>query len=316
MKIPDDLLSRATAEPRPLRILLVEDNSVQRRILSRTILNMGHLVDTATNGDEALAKILASTFDVLITDWEMPGMDGPTLCAAVRTANLDRYMFIIMLTSHDSVQDFVAGIGSGADVYVRKPADALELQAHLTAGRRIVQLESELRAAKATDSFLKIYTRDHLDEQLPHEIERARRYDLPLTVLMADLDRFKRINDEHGHSVGDQALRFFCERVRASIRQSSDWIARFGGDEFTIVLPQTDVTGARSMGEKLRAACAQNPILTSVGPLTVTVSLGIAGLLPDGNAVFSAAQMLHRADTALYQSKRDGRNRVTVWTGD
>jgi diguanylate cyclase (GGDEF)-like protein len=316
VKVPDDLQSGATLEPKPLRILLVEDNSVQRRILSRTILNMGHVVETSTNGDEALARILAETFDVLITDWEMPGMDGPTLCAAVRAANLRRYMFIIMLTSHDSVQDFVAGMGSGADVYVRKPADALELQAHLSAGRRIVQLESELRAAKATDSFLKIFTRDHLDEQLPHEIERARRYGQPLTVLMADLDRFKLINDEHGHTVGDQALQFFCGRVRASIRQSSDWIARYGGDEFTIVLPQTDVAGARAMGEKLRAACAASPVITSVGPLTVTVSVGIAGLLPDGDPVFSAAQVLHRADTALYQSKRDGRNRVTVWAAD
>lgn len=313
MKLQQYLSVDASTEPAPLRILIVEDNPVQRRMLARTLSNMGHVVDTATNGDEALSKILAAIFDVLITDWEMPGMDGPTLCAAVRGANLDRYMFIIMVTNHDSVTDFVAGIGSGADVYVRKPADSRELQAHLTAGRRIVQLERELRAAKATDSFLKIYTRDYLDEQLPREIERARRYGFPLALLMADLDDFKRINDEHGHGVGDEALKCFCGRARAAIRQSSDWLARYGGEEFTIVLPQTDLTGAQAVAEKVRAACTGIPMATSAGALTVTVSLGVVSLLAGDTGAFSAAQMLQRADTAMYQSKKNGRNRVTAW---
>jgi diguanylate cyclase (GGDEF)-like protein len=302
-----------TSEQGPLRILIVEDVAVQRRMLARVLSNMGHLVETATNGDEALVRILSAEFDILITDWEMPPMDGPTLCAAVRAANLDRYMFIIMLTSHDSVNDLVAGIRSGADVYLRKPANSLELQAHLMAGRRIIHLERELRAAKATDAFLKTYTRDYLDEQLPREVERARRNGLPLTLLMADLDLFKRVNDEHGHSVGDQALKCFCDRARACIRQSVDWMARYGGEEFAIVLPHTDLAGARYVAEKLRVSCTDQPILTSAGPLTVTVSLGVAALLPDGDAQYSAAQMLDRADTAMYQSKRDGRNRVTTW---
>jgi diguanylate cyclase (GGDEF)-like protein len=190
------------------------------------------------------------------------------------------------------------------------------LLAHLTAGRRIIQLERELRAAKATDSFLKIYTRDYLDEQLPREIERARRYDFPLALLMADLDDFKRINDEHDHSVGDQALKCFCERARAAIRQSSDWLARYGGEEFVIVLPQVDLTGAQAVAEKVRASCTGIPMATSGGALTVTVSLGVVSLLAGGTAAFSAAQMLQRADTAMYQSKKDGRNRVTVWAPD
>jgi PleD family two-component response regulator len=205
MSLTEDLPPAATAEQRPLRILIAEDVAVQRRMLARLLSNMGHWVETAANGEEALVRILAAEFDVLITDWEMTPIDGPALCAAVRAAILDRYIFIIMLTNHSSVSDFVAGIRSGADVYLRKPADPLELQALLMAGRRIIHLERELRAAKATDAFLKTYTRDYLDEQLPREIERARRYGLPLTLMMADLDRFKRVNDDHGHRVGDQA---------------------------------------------------------------------------------------------------------------
>jgi two-component system cell cycle response regulator len=310
---PVATIEPAALQPGALRILLVEDIPVQRKLLERMLQNMGHAVETASDGAQALARILEETFDVLITDWDMPGMDGPTLCSSVRKADLDRYIFIFMLTSHDSVPDFVAGLGSGADQYVRKPAQPDEMRARLKVAGRIVQLERDLRAAKASDSLLKIYNRDYLDDHLPREIERARRYGLSLSLVMADVDRFKLINDAHGHRVGDEALKGFCKRARASIRQSIDWIARYGGEEFAIVLPQTDVNGALCMAEKMRGLCAESPIQTSVGPLSVTVSLGVAGLLQDGDAKLSATQMLHRADKGLYQSKRDGRNRVNLW---
>jgi diguanylate cyclase (GGDEF)-like protein len=300
----------------------VEDVPAQRKLLERMLQSMGHAVETASDGAQAFARILEEngsiearpqlTFDVMITDWSMPGMDGPTLCSSVRAANLDRYLFIFMLTSHDSVPDFVAGLGSGADEYVRKPAQPDEMRARLKVAARIVQLERDLRAAKDSDSRLKIYNRDYLDEHLPREIERARRYDLSLSLVMADVDRFKLINDAHGHPVGDEVLRGFCERASASIRQSIDWMARYGGEEFVVVLPQTDVNGALCVAEKMRGLCAESAIQTSVGPLAVTASFGVAGLLEGGDATLSAAQMLHCADKAMYQSKRAGRNRVTV----
>ena len=302
--------SRSSAGP--LRILLVDDVPMQRRLLERLLTTRGYNVQTASNGEEALAKLLTDSFDVLITDWDMPEMDGPALCARVRKAPLSGYIFVIMLTGHDSLEDFVAGIASGADVYLRKSTDRAELMAYLSVARRIIQLERALRTAQATDGLLGIYRRDYLDEQLPREIERARRYHFPVSLLMADLDRFKCINDEHGHAVGDQALKAFCERARTGLRCSSDWIARYGGEEFAIVLPETDLEGAKTAAEKLCCACAATPFLTSAGPLAVTVSLGAADLLPAGDTHSAAQNMLRRADAALYQSKSNGRNRVTV----
>jgi two-component system, cell cycle response regulator len=315
VKVPASLPAAAARNPESLQVLLVEDVPVQRKMLERMLSNMGHVVETATNGDEALARILEDPFDVLVTDWDMPGMDGPTLCTKVRAARLERDLdiYIVMLTSHDSVNDFVTGITAGADEYVRKPANSLELQARLNAGRRIIQLERSLRAAKATDSRLHTYSREYLDQVLPKEIQRARRYAFAVTLIMADLDRFKDINDEYGHLAGDETLKEFCDRARDSLRQSADWIARYGGEEFAVVLPQTGLAGAQAVAEKLRVTCSEKPIVTSAGPLALTVSLGVAVLLPEGDMHEAARQLLQHADAALYKSKRDGRNRVTVW---
>jgi two-component system, cell cycle response regulator len=297
-----------------LRILLVEDVPAQRRLLERTLLNMGHVVVTATDGEQALQRMLERAFDILITDWDMPGMDGPTLCSTVRAANLEQPIYIIMLTGHDSVSDFVAGIDAGADEYVRKPAEPRELQARLNAGRRIVELERALRRAKATDSLVQTYTRAYLDEQLPREITRALRYKAPLSVVMADLDHFKSINDQLGHAGGDRALQGFCALAKASIRDSIDWIGRYGGEEFAIALPETDAQGAYAVAEKLRLQCMASPIASPAGPLVVTVSMGISQLAPsEEDAKSLANRLLAEADRALYDSKRHGRNRVTVW---
>jgi two-component system, cell cycle response regulator len=296
----------------PLRILVADDVPVQRRVLAKQLSTAGYVVDTAGDGEEALAKVLAGSFDVLITDRDMPGMDGATLCRRVREADLPGgYIFIVMLTGQVSVTDYVSGLESGADVYVRKPAHPEELLASLNAGCRILRLERELRAARATDGLLNVYRRDYLDDQLPRDVERARRYKTPLAVVMMDLDRFKRINDEHGHAVGDQILKAFCERVRACMRQS-DWVARYGGEEFALVLPQTSLEGAQAAAEKVREVCAGEPMKSSVGPINVTVSLGVATLKAEDDSERASADILRRADAALYGSKRDGRNRVTV----
>lgn len=307
------------SEPPQFRLLLVEDEPTQRKLVERQLRRAGYAVETANDGEEALTKILDGQFQLLLTDWDMPGMDGRTLCRRVREANLPTYLYVLLLTSHGSTDDVVAGLDAGADDYLRKPANEAELLARLNSGRRIVQLEQSLREANTkihllsiTDALIGTFNRRYLTEQLAVEVERARRYHRPLSAVMADLDRFKRINDERGHQAGDEVLKLFAELTKASIRQNIDWVARYGGEEFVIVLPETELAGATAVAEKIRAQCAATPMITSTGEVTVTASFGVAELGTQQSSADAAGQaLLRRADTALYTSKNEGRNRVT-----
>jgi diguanylate cyclase (GGDEF)-like protein len=320
MNLPVQTLPGICAnDSQPLRLLLVEDEPVQRQVLERRLHRAGYAVDTAQNGEEALEKILHEHYQILITDWGMPGMDGATLCRRVREVNLSGYLYILLLTGHDSSADIVAGLEAGADDYIRKPANEAELLARLNAGRRVLELERSLRDANArvkllsvTDALVGTYNRGYLTDELALEIERARRYGRPLAVVMADLDWFKRINDVHGHQTGDEVLQCFVARVRSSIRKP-DWVARYGGEEFVVVLPDTNLVDAVTAAENMRLQCASAPMPTSTGDLTVTASFGVAALesLPATQAP-TVATLLRRADVGLYQSKNAGRNRVTA----
>jgi diguanylate cyclase (GGDEF)-like protein len=301
------------------RLLLVEDEPTQRLMLERQLTRAGYVVDTAEDGEAALEKILEGGYQILLTDWDMPGMDGPTLCQRVREANLQTYVYILLLTGHLNTDDVVAGLSAGADDYVRKPANPSELLARLSAGSRIVKLEQSLREANdkiqllsITDSLVGTFNRRYLNDQLVKEVERARRYGRPLSAVMMDLDRFKRINDERGHASGDEVLKRFADLSKSVIRPS-DWIARYGGEEFVIVMPETDVNGAARAAEKIREVCAGTPMPLACGPLEVTASFGVAALssVPQ-SADAAAAALLREADAALYTSKHEGRNRVTV----
>jgi diguanylate cyclase (GGDEF)-like protein len=309
-----------TDDPK-LHLLLVEDEPTQRKLVERQLQRAGYNVETASNGEEALEKIVSGQFQLLLTDWEMPGMDGRTLCRRVREANLPTYLYILLLTSHSSTDDVVAGLDAGADDYLRKPANAAELLARLNSGRRIVRLEQSLRDANAkiqqlseTDSLVGTFNRRYLSSQIVREVDRARRYKHPLSAVMADLDRFKLINDERGHQTGDEVLRHFADLTKSSLRPS-DWVARYGGEEFVIVLPETNIIGATVAAEKLRALCAGKRFMSSTGEVAVTASFGVAELSIEsmGQSDDAAAQaLLRRADAALYTSKNEGRNRVTA----
>jgi two-component system, cell cycle response regulator len=300
-----------------LRLLIVEDERTQCLLLERQLQGAGYRVETAQDGNEALARVLGESFQILITDWDMPGIDGATLCRRIREAHLPGYLYILLLTGHDSPSDVVAGLQAGADDYVKKPARAPELLARLKTGSRIVQLERSLRASNEqvrllsiTDALAGTYNRRYLNDQLVREIERSRRYSRPLSVVMADIDHFKRIKDEYGHPAGDEVLRGFADLLRASIRQS-DWIARYGGEEFIVVVPDTDLMGAMATAEKIRLLCVSAPMPTARGRLRVTASFGVAVMDPKADTMTDTAALLGRADAALYRSKNAGRNCVT-----
>lgn len=297
----------------PLRLLLVEDEPTQRLLLARTLSRAGYEVTTAEDGAEALAKVRESAFQIIVTDWDMPRMEGTSLCREVRALALTHYTYIVLLTGHDSQADIVTGLDAGADDYLRKPVDATELVARLNAGRRIVRLEQSLRAANAriellsvTDGLLGIYNRRYLDAQLHSEAERAQRYGRPLAVIVWDVDHFKKINDTHGHATGDLVLQRLVERASAELRPS-DWMARYGGEEFVIVLPETDATGALGTAERIRALLAAAPVSMPSGDIAVTASFGVAA-----TPASSGAEVIARADAALYRCKREGRNKVNA----
>src|SRR5271168_2491184 len=240
-----DPVTSLTVEPSST-ILLAEDDPVTRMLMTRFLKKAGYEVDAVANGSAALDLMTARYYPMLVTDWEMPEMDGVALCKAVRNMQLDGYVYALLLTARDAKEHIITGLEAGADDYLVKPVHEPELIARLNAGRRILNLEHSLRAANQrnrvlsiTDALTGSFNRRYLMEQLPREVERCRRYAYPLSVLMCDLDHFKQINDQRGHAAGDDVLQQFAARAQKSIRPYSDWIARYGGEEFLIVLPET-----------------------------------------------------------------------------
>jgi two-component system, cell cycle response regulator len=303
----------------PTAILLAEDDPVTRMLLTRSLKKAGFEVDAVADGTAALDKMIHGSYPILITDWEMPGMDGIELCKTVRNMRLDGYVYVLLLTARDAKEHMVAGLEAGADDYLIKPIYEPELLARLNTARRILALEHSLREANEqnrvlsiTDALTGTFNRRHLMEQLPRELDRCRRYAYPLSVVMCDIDHFKAVNDIHGHAVGDEVLRQFAQRIQGSIRGSSDWVSRYGGEEFMILLPDTGRDGGLIVAEKIRQLIAESAFLCADGPVVVTASFGVASTVASGPDLgIGVEALIAAADACLYQSKQDGRNRVT-----
>jgi diguanylate cyclase (GGDEF)-like protein len=306
-----------TVEPSPT-ILLAEDDPVTRMLMTRFLKKAGYEVDAVGNGSDALDRMTKRYYPMLVTDWEMPEMDGVTLCKAVRNLQLDGYVYALLLTARDAKEHIIAGLEAGADDYLIKPVHEPELIARLNAGRRILNLEHSLRVANQRNRILSItdaltgsYNRRYLMEQLPRELERCRRYAYPLSVLMCDIDHFKQINDARGHAAGDDVLQQFAARAQRTLRSNSDWVSRYGGEEFMIVLPETSYEGAVSVAEKIRALTAATPFATRGGDVHITASFGVASTGPSGpDITLKVDTLIRTADECLYRSKQEGRDRT------
>ena len=299
-------------------VLLAEDDPVTRMLLTRQLKKAGFEVEAVSDGASALQRFRQKYYPFLLTDWEMPEMDGIALCKAVREMLFEGYGYTLLLTARDSKEHIIAGLEAGADDYLTKPIHEAELVARLNTGRRILRLEQSLRAASQENRWLSItdaltgaYNRRHLMEQLPREVERCRRYRHPLAVVLCDIDHFKRVNDSFGHGVGDAVLQLFVERIRLLTRGTSDWVARYGGEEFVIVLPETPLQGGLTAAEKIRAAFAAAPLSTPGGDLSITASFGVAAIdCEDSSLEISPDRLMRCADECLYDAKQKGRNRV------
>jgi diguanylate cyclase (GGDEF)-like protein len=260
---------------------------------------------------------------LVILDWMMPHMDGLQVCKNVRNPDerpAEPYVYIILLTAKSQKTDMVTGLEAGADDYLTKPFDAQELRMRLRAGRRILDLLDELvrareimREQSRKDSLTQLCTRATVLELLKHELDRSQRdsvdRDAPVSVVLADLDHFKHINDTYGHLAGDAVLRETARRMREAIRPY-DNIGRYGGEEFLLVLSNCDTIGAATIAERLLHAVRKDTIVLAEGTVSVTLSAGVAtsGIVQDAETLVGAA------DAALYRAKRSGRNRVEVAT--
>lgn len=304
--------------PKP-SILLVEDEPTTRLMAAHQLRRAGYDVEVAENGQKAFERLRQRLFSLLLTDWEMPIMDGIALCRAVRAAQFDGYVYIILLTARDSKANVIEGLEAGADDYLTKPVDDQELAARLQTAQRILRLEQSLRAANQrnlllsiTDALTGTYNRHHLMSELPQEIERTRRNASPLSAVLCDIDHFKKINDSRGHQVGDEVLVQFGALLQRSIRDGVDWVVRYGGEEFLIVLPEADFGAGLALAERIRKELETRGIEAAGGSLPVTASFGVTSYAGTTDQTeCSVDGLIASADECLYRSKRAGRNHVT-----
>lgn len=300
-----------------MRILIAEDDLVSRRLLELTLKGWGYEVIAVDNGCAAAQRLEEPDAPSLaILDWEMPGMSGIDVCRAVRRRADVPYVYVLLLTGRDGAEDTVDGLEAGADDYLVKPVSMAELRSRLRSGQRVLKLQQELIAARdqlkheAThDALTGVRNRGGVLEQLEIEHARALREKTALSVIIFDVDHFKHVNDEHGHPTGDDVLREITKRPR-SILRSYDVVGRYGGEEFLIIMPGLDAEDALVTAERVRRSIGTTPVGTRVGPLEATVSLGVASLIRGMEE--SAEGLIGRADAALYEAKRTGRNRVVV----
>ena len=298
-------------------ILLAEDNPVSRKVLKDLLLKAGYEVAAVENGRKALELLNKKIFPIVLTDLMMPVMDGFELCRAIRKNFTDDYVFIIILTVKYSKDDIVLGLEAGADDFLSKPINHPELVARIQSGIRILELERSLKKANKeieilslTDPLTEVNNRRYLNKTFPLEIKRARRYKNPLSVLICDIDHFKRVNDTYGHPVGDQVLKEVAKCIGESIRDV-DWIVRYGGEEFIIVAPETGIDGALAMAERLLKAISHRSIRIREHTIHITVSFGITGFAAGtADDKISFEGIIEKADKYLYTAKQEGRNRI------
>jgi two-component system cell cycle response regulator len=318
----------APAEPKPatqiepqvrhaIKVLAAEDNPVYLRLLRGMLEKWGYEVVVARDGNEAWKALEGPEAPQLaILDWMMPGMDGVEICRRLRASGREPYVYILLLTARTESEDLVEGIEAGADDYLIKPAKPYELKARLRAGLRILELQEQLVQAReqlreqAThDALTGLLSRASVFEALQTELVRASRERRPISVLMVDLDRFKQINDTHGHQSGDSVLREAAQRMKSCARRY-DSLGRYGGEEFLVVLPGCDAAAAFAQAERLRESLASAPFATNAGALHVTCSIGVSCRAEPSPGDTEA--LIREADEALYTAKHGGRNQVVA----
>ncbi len=309
------------APPHPLRVLVVDDSPMLLRVLTRGVERGGHICQGASDGVEALEVFDTFRPDVVISDWEMPRMDGPELCRRVRERTSDTYPYFIFLTALGQREHILTAMAAGADDYLEKPLDQFALDAAMVAASRVTDLHARLREQR--DDLRRLNLRFHgdarrdpltgLGNRLRLREDLAARTEQPgeagACIALFDIDFFKRLNDHDGHVAGDEVLAAVAATIRDAVR-GGDSVYRYGGEEFLVLLPNAPIDPGVGAADRIRLALIKRAIVhpdSEVGPV-VTVSCGVAYTEPGGGE--SIQDWIYRADEALYAAKAAGRNRV------
>ncbi|MGQ9576126.1 MAG: diguanylate cyclase [Thermoguttaceae bacterium] len=296
----------AVGNLRALDVLLVDDDPAMLRLVSKWLIGAGYQVESVGDGHQALIALERHCPDFLITDWDMPNMDGLELCRRVRQLELPHYVYVLFLTVKSAPQEVVAGLEVGADDFLPKPIDQAELLARLRAGSRVLALERRLSQMARTDPLTGLLSRRTFFDVLAREWERAKRFSLPMSCVMADLDFFKRVNDLYGHPAGDAILKTVANLLQEGCR-ASDAVCRYGGEEFCVLLPETREHDAAGWAERLRKRIGSLVFPVGTKELRITCSFGTAQNHADTQ---TCEQLVDQADQALLCAKRSGRDRV------
>ncbi len=300
-----------------MKILLVEDSATLRHALCSYIEQAQHKAVVAKTGEEALQLIENDSFDLIIMDVEMPGLNGFETTRLMREWFGDHWVPIIFVTGKSDDNSVCEGIEAGGDDYLTKPISQVILNAKIRAMERIVTmrnqmnaLNAELEALSQRDSLTQLYNRRTFDELAAKQWSSVNRYNRPTSVLMMDVDHFKKFNDRYGHPAGDDCLQRVAQAIKSRVHRPDDIVARYGGEEFIVLLPDTDFDGAITVGNAVREA-VQNlkiPHESSSTGQFVTTSVGVA--CSDSINGADLETLVATADKALYQAKQQGRNRV------
>ncbi len=317
----------------PARVLVVEDSPTQAEWLAQVLAREGYDVEVAGDGTSAIRRVKQDPPDLVILDMILPDMNGIDVLRFVKSGGEERFIPVILLSVQSDLESRVAGLRMGADDFIAKPFADPEILARAGAMLRIKSLQDQLRASKrelerlsVTDGLTGLYNHRFFQARVREEVLRSQRYGGPVSLVMLDLDHFKKVNDTFGHPFGDRVLRETAELIAGSIRDP-DTCARYGGEEFAILLPKTHIQGAMAVSERFLTRMRTKVFLPSVSsegapvassplpPLEVrvTVSAGIASY--PSQRVTEAELLVKAADEALYRAKKQGRDRICVWNG-
>jgi diguanylate cyclase (GGDEF)-like protein len=311
-------VTSSDAPSSPALVLVADDDRITRELLCNLLRSAGMRVEAVQDGQEAIERVSRGGVSLVLLDMLMPRLTGLEACRILKAMDPEAFLPVVLCTVRTDIDSRIEGLRLGADDYVCKPFDERELLARVTAMLRIKAQADAVREARqrleqlAThDELTGLFNYRYLNARLAEEWKRAERYHEPLAALMLDLDRFKSLNDTHGHLFGDTVLRSVAQRLRRSVREI-DVLARYGGDEFLVVLPNTHLSGAVAVADRIWREI--NALVLPIEGRDEVVALGLStgvAAYPSRD-VRSKDTLLKVADEALYSAKRDGRNRIFV----